>query len=77
MPEVLKAQINYKINPSVQHWCLKVGRREEQKGSLVDGALLLPFKQRGSNLFFILRFIKISMRNKFLYSLILGIYTTV
>lgn len=52
MPEVLKAEINYEINPSVQQWCLRVGGREEQKGSLVGGALLLPFKQRGSDLVF-------------------------
>lgn len=48
MLEVLKAGINYEVNPSVQQWCLRVGGKNKRAALWVE----LFFKPRGSDLVF-------------------------
>lgn len=70
MQEVLKAEINYKINPSIQQRCpllSDVEVRGEQEDSRMGRSPPLPAKQRlFTFMFFILGLLKSSVGKTFL-----------
>lgn len=82
MQEVLKAEINYKINPSVQQRCpllSDVDVRGEQEDSRMGRSPPLPSKQRQFTFicFSYWDCLRFQWEKRFYYCLTLGIYVTV